>query len=742
MIFQLNNENRTFNIVFFLVVIFVLSCTSEIETEKRRFDPMQYVDPFICTEGDNGELYPGPAYPFGMVHLSPETDGKSHVGYNFEDEFIEGFSHLRIGGAGSRGKGGGILLKPGIGKFTTKINEFQERYDKQSENASLGYYTLTLESGVKAELTVSERVGFHRYTFPEEKKDDRYIVLELSHSYVGMQDASLNVHNNQKITGMIQAQHNNNGGYHKIYFALLFDQPFESATSWDSSENYGDVTRRNGDNIGVWLKMPKDSENKVLIKVGLSPVSEEQALVEATTEINDWDFDRVRNELASVWREKLSKIEVVGGSDEFKTLLYTHLYHSYLVPNIASASNGDYRAANQPDSLFNTKTTSDDFTYYGTWSLWDDFRKYSLVSMLETQTMKNIAQSLVDYYKHRDNGDPNYWPTPNIRMEFASHVIMDSYNKGIADIDLEVAFKGMQEDYARYEAYNVSVTLEKAYHAAAALKLAQKLGKVNEVKALERAANAYKNMWSAEQTDDQGNVRGFFTPDGQKVPSVEDFEKYVYEGNLWHYRWWVLHDIQGLAELRGGHDKLADDLEYFFENDFYMHLNEPDFHYPFLFNVHGKPYLTQKWARTFTTKEVKQLYHNHGYFEEPVVGRIYRTDTKGYIKSMDDDAGAMSSWFVMSAMGLFQMDMLSTVYQIGSPIFPEMILHLDNGNDFKIVANNVSEDNYYIQSAIFNGKEFNKSWLDYKTIMNGGKLEFEMGPKPNKAWGVDSLQAK
>ena len=134
--------------------------------------------------------------------------------------------------------------------------------------------------------------------------------------------------------------------------------------------------------------------------------------------------------------------------------------------------------------------------------------------------------------------------------------------------------------------------------------------------------------------------------------------------------------------MRDGHDKLADDLKYLFENDFYRHFNEPDFHYPFLFNVHGKPYLAQKWAHRFTAKEVTQLYQNQEFFEKPLVGRIYRSDTKGYIESMDDDARAMASWFLMGAMGLFQMGMLSTIYQIGSPIFPEMILHLDNGKDF------------------------------------------------------------
>ncbi|MBN1546230.1 MAG: glycoside hydrolase family 92 protein, partial [Syntrophaceae bacterium] len=235
--------------------------------------------------------------------------------------------------------------------------------------------------------------------------------------------------------------------------------------------------------------------------------------------------------------------------------------------------------------------------------------------------------------------------------------------------------------------------------------------------------------------DNQGNIRGFFTPDGKPVPEVEEIEKYGDEGNLWHYRWFVLHDVAGLAELAGGKEKLSDDLEYFFEHDFYMHLNEPDYHAPFLFNYLGKPYLTQKWARTFTTKKVTQLYHNHGLFEKPVVARIYRADTKGYIETMDDDAGAMSSWFVMSAMGLFPYDPVEPIYQIGSPIFPELILHLDKGKDFRIIAKHVSEDNFYIQSAKLNGKEFDQPWIDYKTVMEGGTLEFEMGSQPNKQWG-------
>ena len=698
-------------------------------------NPLKYVNPFICTEGDNGQLYPGATYPFGLVHLSPETEGDSHVGYYYEDKYIEGFSHLRIGGAGSKGKGGGLLIKPGIGKFTNKISEFREKQIKKLEKASPGYYKVVLESGVKAELTVSERVGFHKYTFPEETKKDRYVVIDLSHSYVGMLNARLKVQNDHEITGMIKSLHNGGGGYHQLYFAIVMDTPFESYTSWKGLEDKGEMSVREGKDIGVWLKFPEKGKNVVQLKVGLSSISEEQAMIEATNEIKGWCFEKAWNNTASVWREKLSKIEVKGGSEEFKTLFYTHLYHSYLVPNISSSSSGIYRAANQPDSLYYTKNTAPDFVYYSTWSLWDDFRKYSLISLMEPAVDKNIARSLVDYYKHRAGGDQKYWPTPNIRMEFAGAVIMDAYNKGLGDFDAEAAFKGMKEDYEHYHDRNVSAKLEKAYHAYFAMKMAEALGKNDEAKKLKEAALSYRQMWCATQKDNQGNVRGFFTPNGKAVKDVEEIEKYVYEGNLWHYRWFVLHDVDGLAGLCGGKDKLSDDLEYFFKKDFYMALNEPDIQTPFLFDYLGKPYLTQKWARTFTTKVVTQLYHNHGLFAKPVVNRIYRADTKGYIETMDDDAGAMASWFVMSAMGLFPSDPVEPYYLIGSPIFPELTLHLDNGKDFKIIAKNVSEDNFYIQSAKLNGKKFNQPWIAYKTLTEGGTLEFEMGAVPDTHWG-------
>jgi putative alpha-1,2-mannosidase len=718
----------------FLIMTLCLSCQKP--TNNEPFNPTAYVNLFICTEGDNGMLYPGPAMPFGLVHLSPETEGDSHVGYYYENDSIEGFSHTRIAGAGSQGKGGGLLIKPGIGLFTNKIKEFSEPLIKSTEEASPGYYKVKLASGVTVELTTSDHVGFHRYTFPRDRKKDRYIVVDLSHSYVGMLDARLEIRSEIEIAGYFKSLHNRGGGYHTLYFTIISDQPFASFTSWDG-DDCGEVKERQGNQTGVWLSYPEDGKDQVFLKVGLSTVDENLARAEALNEIKGWNFDQARESCADRWEKMLRKVEVVDGSDELKTIFYTHLYHSYLVPHLSSASTGEYRPLNQPGLILQTKDSAPDFNYYSTWSLWDDFRKYSLVSLLEPSYTKNIVRSLVDVYANKDKEgrDPKYSPTPHIRMEFNSTVIMDAWNKGIREFDSAIAYKGMKEYALQEDGKRISDQLEQFYHAYVAMLMAKELGKEEDADLFYEKAMGYKRVWCPMQKDREGTVRGFFTPEGKEVDDVEDFEKHVYEGHLWHYRWFVLHDVEGLAQLRGSKELLADDLEYFFEKDLFMIVNEPDLHAPYLFNYLDKPWLTQKWARRFTTKEVTQLYHNHGLYETPVVSRIFRADTKGYIETMDDDAGAMASWFVMSAMGLFPLDPALPYYLIGSPIFPEYRIHLDNGKHFTVKANNVSEDNFYIQSATLNGEEFDQCWIAYDTIMAGGVLEFEMGNRPNKEWG-------
>ena len=300
----------------------------------------------------------------------------------------------------------------------------------------------------------------------------------------------------------------------------------------------------------------------------------------------------------------------------------------------------------------------------------------------------------------------------------------------------------MMEDADNFEIdeNQISGKQEKAFSAYAAMKLAAEIGDEEVYEKYRDMAMSYKDLWNPEQVDEKGIKRGFFTPNGSSVPSdhITEVKKYAYQGNLWTYRWSAPHDIPGLAELMGGKAQMAEDLQHFFEIDEYVAVNEPDLHATFLFNYLGMPYLTQHYAREFTTEVVTQKYDNHNPYPYPIKSRIYRDDPEGFILSMDDDGGTMASHFVYNAMGLYPLNPGDPYYTIGSPIFSEMTLHLDNGNSFTIKANNVSSDNRFIQSGTLNGNDFDQAWINHEDIMAGGVLEFEMDSKPNTKWGAAS----
>ena len=699
--------------------------------------PVDYVDPFINTLGDNGQTNPGPTTPFGLVSLGPDSDGGAFSGYYYQDKYLKGFSHLRFSGVGCSGAGGNILMKPGIGSFTNDSKKYKEKYDKNSEEASPGYYKVKLESDIEVELTASKRVGFHKYMFP--KSQDGYVLIDLANSYAGMLDASLKVENNNEISGYIKGQNVCGHGYYKMYYSIQFDQDFDSYQSWSGDAVGGDESR-SGTKIGVFAKFDTNKNQEIKAKVGLSPISVEEAKYERDHDIPNWNFDQQRSKTRKIWSKLLNKVEITDNDEENKTIFYTQLYHSFLHPNNVTSTKGEFRAARDENTIRKTSEFSKDFEYYSGWTTWDDFRKYSLYSILAPQEFDNIVKSMVDVYKTRGSyvqWGEGYWPSPTVRNEFNGAVILDAYTKGFDDFDVYTALQGMAVDTDHYTPNKVSGALEKAYSAYYPMKLASLLGDKATYLKYREIALSYQDLWNPVQRDDQQNERGFFTPNAETVASVSRINEFAYQGNLWHYRWFVPHDVQGLAKLRGSSEKLADDLEYFFEIDEYMAINEPDIQAPYMFNYLGKPYLTQKYVREYTTEVVTQKYHNHGLYALPIKSRVYRADPEGYLPSMDDDAGAMSSWFVYSAMGLFPGNPGDPYYMIGSPIFSEMTLHLEKGKSFTIKANDVSSKNRYIQKAKLNGKSFDQAWISYEDIMKGGKLEFQMGSTPNKEWGAD-----
>jgi putative alpha-1,2-mannosidase len=720
---------------------------------------VNWVDPFIATEGDHGQLYPGATTPFGLVKLSPETTGTGHSGYQYQEKYIYGFSHVRTDGPGCEGAGGNILLQPGIGFFVHEKDKYKQEYIKDSEIAVPGFYGVKYRSGIYSELTVTPRVGFHRYTFPN--ADSCFILLDLSHSHGGMIDAELNVVSNEKITGVISS-YNPCGArpyyihlnqHYKLYFSMIFNKPFEKSITWDSESSDEQVLFRKGKDIGVWLDFKNLKGNEVQVKVGVSPVSISQAEREINTECPGWDFETIKNEASKSWENKLRKIDIKTDRDDLKKLFYTLLYRSYTSPTVANASSGAYRPALKEDTLKQTIDLGAKFTYYCGWDIWGNYRnKFGLIAITEPEVMRNVAISILEYYRHRPNivGTgysflaEGYWPAPSCRQEFAGIYILEAIEKGLIELtsdDLNIAFEGFKQDYKEYPEHTFAFCLEKSYHAWIVMRMAQIIGNQEEVEKYKYLALNYQKHWNPRQKDHEGKERGFFTFNGQNVEkeNVLAFGKHAYEGNLWHYRWNIPFDVQGLINLRGSKDLLVDDLEYFFEQNLFMITNQPDIQLPYLFNFLGKPWLTQKWVRKYTTKEAVHLFHNHGFYEEPVIRRSFLPQPKGFLPTMDDDIGQNSSWFVQSAIGLFPAIPGEQLYFIGSPIFPEINISLENGNNFVIKANNVSEDNFYIKSAMLNGSPLNKAWLNHSDIVNGGILEFEMDSVPNYNWGTSEV---
>lgn len=731
-------------ISFFTVLLFV-SCS------KKENEFTQFVNPMIGTDA-HGHVYPGAAMPFGMVQLSPDTrkdswDGCS--GYHYSDKTIMGFSHTHLSGTGV-GDYGDIRVMPTIGQVTfdpgseeNPKSGYRSRFSHSAEVASPGYYSVELDDyDVLTELTVSYRTGMHRYTFPQSKNAN--IIFDLAEGVTS--DKVLNTWiekvSDTEIQGLRQTQGWASNQY--VFFNAEFSKPFKEMVVFKDSLISSEISKSEGKNIKACFVFNTKQNEKILVKVGISAVSAEGAKNNRLTEIEDWDFERVRSEAVAAWENELGRIAVEDKDNDRKTVFYTALYHAFLNPNLYSDIDGKYRGH---DMQIHQDTQSAMYTVF---SLWDTFRAaHPLFTLIDQKRTNDFINSMLKHYEQ--GGLLPVWELAanetNCMIGYhAVPVIVDAYTKNIRGYDAEKALdaciKSAEQDQfglkwykekgyipSDKESESVSKTLEYAYDDWCIAMMAKDLGRENDYKTFLERAQYYKNIFDPQTKFMRAKSNEtWFAPFD---PAEVNFN--YTEANSWQYSFFVPQDISGFMQLLGGPDSLTSRLDKLFsassqttgrhQSDItgligqYAHGNEPSHHIAYLYNYAGQPWKTQQIARK-------------------IMDELYTSAPDGLCGN--EDCGQMSAWYALSAMGFYPVTPGSGIYAIGSPVFEKITLKFENGNNFIIKAHNQSKTNKYIKSATLNGTSYTKSFLTHQTLMNGGTLEFEMTNEPNKSWATQA----
>ncbi len=728
--------------------------------------PYDYVNPFIGTGGE-GHTYPGATVPFGAVQVSPDTEIKYFrqsfpwcAGYQYGDSTIIGFSHTHFSGTGHSDLGD-VLLMPVTGDLrltpgssAAPDSGYRSRFSHAQEMAEPGYYYVKLlDNDISVELTATERVGVHQYIFPA--ADTGRIILDLTQTIYSFDDkvrwAYLRIENDSLVTGYRQT--NGWAPDRYLYFAISFSRPFHSygIVKEDKMEYYGfgprqahlkNYPERGGRKIKAYFNFPDPHQEKIMVKVSISAVDIQGALNNMDMECPDWDFDKIRRSAREKWNNELNKI-IIEGSTKEKAIFYTSVYHTLLAPVIYADADHRYRGLDQQIHI------ADGFTNYTIYSLWDTYRAtHPLFTITQPDRVPDMIRSMLAHYDQSVHHLLPVWAfysneTWCMIGYHAVSVIADAFQKNIRSFDAEHAFEAMKtsatygpydglEHYMKYgfvpidmENEGASKTLEYAYDDWAIAQMAKALGKVDDYQYFINRSASYKNIWDSTS----GFMRAKQSDSTFREPFDPFYAQYggdYTEGNAWQYTWYVPHDIQGLILLMGGNEIFVRKLDSLFILEVgkekygqvediagligqYAHGNEPSQHIAYLYVYAGMPWKTQ------------ELIHQ-------IMENLF--DDTPYGICGNEDCGQMSAWYIFSSMGFYPVCPGSNQYVIGSPAIQKASIFLDNGRIFTIQATNRSEKNIYIQSMLLNGKPYTSYYLDHTTLMNGGTLEFLMGPEP------------
>lgn len=713
----------------------LFSCSAP-QQETAATDYTQYVNTFIGA-ADNGHTFPGACRPFGMIQTSPVTGA---VGwrycseYVYEDSVIWGFTQTHLNGTGCMDLGD-ILVMPVTGNRHRAWDGYRSSFQKNSESATPGYYTVTLdEPGVKAELTATLHTALHRYTY--NKADSASVLIDLQHGpawnekqyHSQVKACDVKWENDSTLSGHVR---NSVWVDQDYFFTLQFNRPVISTVDLPMGET------EKGRRIVATFDLQPGEE--VLMKIAMSTTGVEGAKANMAAEQPGWDFEGTRKQAKDEWNSYLSRIEMEGTPDEM-TNFYTCFYHALIQPNEISDVDGKYR--NAADSI----VTATGGKFYSTFSLWDTYRAaHPFYTMIVPERVDGFVNSLIDQAEVQGFlpiwglwGKENYCMIANHGVS----VVAEAYAKGFKGFDAERAFQAIKqtqtvshklksnwEDYMKYgyfptdltAAESVSSTLESVYDDYAAADMARRMGKTEDAAYFSKRADFYKNLFDPttkfmRPRKSDGTWKSPFDPT-QAAHAESNGGDYT-EGNAWQYTWHVQHDVPGLIALLGGEEAFTNKLDSLFTVELrtqladvtglignYAHGNEPSHHVTYLYTLAGKPERTQELIR--------QIFDTQ-----------YRPAPDGLCGN--DDCGQMSAWYMFSAMGFYPVNPVSGEYVFGAPQMPKFVLHLQGGKTFTVLAEGLSKEHKYVESITLNGEPYTKNYITHEDIMKGGTLVYKM----------------
>lgn len=721
-------------LLMFLFSSFALHQNGETDLTK-------YVNPFIGT-GGHGHTFPGATVPFGMVQLSPDTrlegwDGCS--GYHYSDSIIHGFSHTHLSGTGVPDYCDILFMPFSENKLIdldkSRIGNYASIFSHSDETAEPGYYSVMLKRyDIKAELTASTRAGYHKYTFPKEKNSNVYIDLKHRDEVI---ESHINIVNKKEVSGYRRSK--SWAQDQRVYFYAVFSEDFKTADIYSDDSRLTEKTYADGKNIKTILGFGETSK-PVLIKVGISAISEENAKMNLEAEAGGLEFEKVRQDANEFWNKYLNKIQVKTEDLTKKKIFYTALYHTAICPNTFNDVDGSYLGRDFKIHKTNRK-------YYTVFSLWDTYRAlHPLLNIIERERTLDFINTFILQYEQ--GGRLPVWElwaneTDCMIGYHSVPVITDAHNSGINGFDKRKALDAMVnsanlniyglDSYKKYgyipsdkEHESVSKTLEYAYDDWCISDFAVSAGSGTYDKEFYTRSQFYKNVFD--------NKTGFMRPrynNGWKDPfNPTDVDNNYTEANSWQYSFYVPQDIPKLNEYLNG--KLENKLDELFSADTkttgreqaditgligqYAHGNEPSHHIAYLYNYTDNPYKTQQIVRK-------------------IMSEFYKDSPDGLIGN--EDCGQMSAWYVFSAMGFYPVTPGSGKFMIGSPVFDEVKINLENGKTFTLTAANNSDENIYVQNY---NSEDRKPFITWKEILGGEEINLIMGNKPSKSFGENGIR--